>query len=142
MLIVSTDGERLTCGGISLGEIVRFGSLEFIIDYFSNLSLSPKGSDSSAVFVGTAHIGSPPLHIVLEDSANEFYTDSSGEGSSSFPISQRHSIWTLPTPITTTPWPKDAPAPQTMVTDLPPAVVPRSDTGLPPKRQHAFLEAQ
>jgi hypothetical protein len=31
------------------------------------------------------------------------------------PISQRHSMGTPPTPITTTPWPKDAPTPQTMM---------------------------
>jgi hypothetical protein len=40
MLIVATDGERLTCGGFSLGEIVRFGSLKFIADCFGGLTLS------------------------------------------------------------------------------------------------------
>jgi hypothetical protein len=42
-LVVTTDGEHLTCGGFSPGETVRFGNLEFIIDFFDNLSLSPKG---------------------------------------------------------------------------------------------------
>jgi hypothetical protein len=110
-LAATTDGECLTCGGISLSETIRFRSLEFITNYFSNLSLSPKGSDSGVVFVGMAHIWSPSLHTVLEDSTNEFYTASNGEGSSSFPISQRHSMRMLPAPITTTPWLEDPPAP-------------------------------
>jgi hypothetical protein len=40
MLVVATDGERLTCGGFSLGEIVSFVSLEFIADCFGGLTLS------------------------------------------------------------------------------------------------------
>jgi hypothetical protein len=54
-LTVTTDGEYLTYGGFSLGEIVHFGSLEFITDYFNSLSLSPKGSDPGAIFVGMTH---------------------------------------------------------------------------------------
>jgi hypothetical protein len=43
MLIVSTIRERLMYGDFSLGEIVCFGSLEFIADFFGCLSLSPGG---------------------------------------------------------------------------------------------------
>jgi hypothetical protein len=40
-LTISADGECLTCSGFFLSETVHFGSLEFIADYFSGLSLSP-----------------------------------------------------------------------------------------------------
>jgi hypothetical protein len=53
MLAITADGEFLTCGDFSLDEIVHFGSLEFIIDCFSSLSLSPNWKDTGAIFVGT-----------------------------------------------------------------------------------------
>jgi hypothetical protein len=56
-LTVSTDGERLTCGGFSLREIVYFGSLEFIIDCFGSLSLSPRRSDSDTTIMGSTRSG-------------------------------------------------------------------------------------
>jgi hypothetical protein len=56
-LTVSADGERLTCGGFSLREIVYFGSLEFIIDCFGSLSLSPRRSDSDATIMGSTQSG-------------------------------------------------------------------------------------
>jgi hypothetical protein len=43
VLTVSTDGERLTCDGFSLSEIIHFGSPEFIAIYFNGLSLYPRG---------------------------------------------------------------------------------------------------
>jgi hypothetical protein len=58
-LIIGTDGERLTCGGFSLGETIHFESIKFIADYFDCLSLSPKGSDSCTIFMGTTRSGSP-----------------------------------------------------------------------------------
>jgi hypothetical protein len=118
MLVVTTDGEHLTCGGFSLGEIVCFGSLEFIADCFDSLSLSPNGNDSSIVFMEMSHTGSPPLCTILEDSIDEFYTTSSGEGSSGFPISRRRNMVTPHVPITTTLWPEDTPASQTIATVL------------------------
>jgi hypothetical protein len=33
-LTITTDSERLTCGGFSLGETIHFGSLEFIANCF------------------------------------------------------------------------------------------------------------
>jgi hypothetical protein len=54
-LAITTDSERLTCGGFSLGETIHFRSLEFIANCFGGLSLSPKRSNSSAIFVGTTH---------------------------------------------------------------------------------------
>jgi hypothetical protein len=40
-LAVAANGERLSCGGLSLDETIHFWSLEFIADRFSVLSLSP-----------------------------------------------------------------------------------------------------
>jgi hypothetical protein len=119
--IIATVEKCLTCGVFSLGETVCFNSLEFIIDYFGNLSLSPKGSDSGTIFMGMTHSGSPSLHVIIEDSTDEFYMTSSGEGSSGHPVSRRCSTGASPTPIATTPWPQDAPTTQTMMT------VPRAD---------------
>jgi hypothetical protein len=85
ILAITTDGEHLTCGGFSLHEIVRFRSLEFIVNCFSGLSLSPKGSDSDTVFVRVTHGGSPSLWTILEEFIDEFYTTSSGER-------ERHSV--------------------------------------------------
>jgi hypothetical protein len=59
ILTVATDDEWLTCGSFSLTETIHFGTLEFITDCFDSMSLSPKGSNSSAIFVGTTHSGSP-----------------------------------------------------------------------------------
>jgi hypothetical protein len=79
------DGERLMCGGFSLSETIHFGSLEFIADCFSGLSLSPKGSNSGAIFVGTTRSGSPSLWSMIENSADEFYMASSGGGALASP---------------------------------------------------------
>jgi hypothetical protein len=77
MLSITTDGERLTCSAFSLSETVRFGSLEFITDCFSDLDLSHKGSDSGAIFMGTTRSGSLSLWAMTEDSTNKFYKASS-----------------------------------------------------------------
>jgi hypothetical protein len=116
MLVVTTDGERLTCGGFSLDETIRFGSLEFIINCFGSLSFSPKENNSSTIFVETVRNESPSLCTIIEDSIDEFYMTSSGEGNSGFPISRRCSMGTPPTPITTTPWSEDASTLQTITT--------------------------
>jgi hypothetical protein len=109
-LTVTTDNEHMPCDGFSLGETVHFGSLEFITDCFSGLSLSPKGSDPDAIFMGTTHSGSPSLQDMIKESTDEFYTTSSGEGSSGLPTSRRHSALASPAPIATKPWPEDTPA--------------------------------
>jgi hypothetical protein len=93
-LAITTDGEHLTYGGFSLGETIRFGSLEFIAHCFRSLSLSPKGSDSGAIIVGTTLNRLPSLHTIVEDSIDEFYIASSGEGCSGLPVSRRPSMGT------------------------------------------------
>jgi hypothetical protein len=60
-LTISADGERLTCGGFSLDETILFGSIEFIVDCFGGLSLSPKRNDLGAAFIGTTNSGPPSL---------------------------------------------------------------------------------
>jgi hypothetical protein len=113
-LVISADGERLTCDGFSLIETVHFGSLEFITDCFDGLSLCPKGSNPGVVFVGTTHNGSSSLWAMIEDSTEEFYTASNGEGSSGIPVSWRHGTGASPAPVVTTPWMEDAPTTRAM----------------------------
>jgi hypothetical protein len=84
---ISIDSECLMCGGFSLGKTVHFGSLEFIADCFDDLSLSSKGSDSGAILMGLTHSRSPSLWAMTEDSTEEFYKASSGEGGSILPFS-------------------------------------------------------
>jgi hypothetical protein len=103
MLAVATDNECLMCGGISLGETVHFGSLELIVNCFDSLGLSPKGSDSSVIFIEATRSGSPSLRAMIEDSTDEFYTTSSGEGSFSLSVSRRHNTRPPPALIATTP---------------------------------------
>jgi hypothetical protein len=141
-LTITTDGEHLTCGGFSLGKTVHSGSLEFIVDCFGNLSFSPKGSDSSTVFLGMVHSGSPSLGTILEGSKDEFYMASSREGSSSLPDSWRHNMGTLPAPITTTPWPEDALTSLTMRTVPLRTIALWLDVGLSPEQRQAFQEGQ
>jgi hypothetical protein len=90
------DGNNQTGIGLTLGETICFGSLEFTADCFSNLSLSPEGNHSGAVFVGMVHSGSPSMHTVLEESFDEGDIASVGGG--------------VTIPITTTPSLENTPA--------------------------------
>jgi hypothetical protein len=51
-LAVTADGEHLSCDVFSHSETIRVGSLEFITDCFSGLSLSPMGGGSDAAVMG------------------------------------------------------------------------------------------
>jgi hypothetical protein len=115
-LAVSNDVERLMCAGFSLGETICFGSLEFIINCFGGLSLSPKGCDPGTALMGTTCNGSPSLRTTIKDSTEEFYMTSSGEGSSDLLVSRRHDTGALLAPVTTTSWLEDAQATQAMTT--------------------------
>jgi hypothetical protein len=86
-LTVATDSEHLTCGGFSLSKTIHLGSFEFIADYFGGLSLSPRRSNSGAIFMGSTHSGSPsPWWAMIEKSTKEFHTTASEEGGSDSPL--------------------------------------------------------
>jgi hypothetical protein len=108
-IAVAADGERLACGGFSLGKTVHLGNFEFIADYFGGLSVSPRRGNKGVTFVGLTHYGaSTPQHATIEDSTEEFLIASSGEGSFSHPSPRRRSTWASLTPATTTTWKENA----------------------------------
>jgi hypothetical protein len=116
MITIAADGERMTCGGFSLGKIVRLVSFEFIANYFGGLSLSPRRGDSGATLMGSTHSGTPsPRRVMIEDSAEEFFTTSRGEGGSALPSPRRCDMRALPAPVTATLWMENAPATQTVM---------------------------
>jgi hypothetical protein len=56
-ITITAHGERLTCGGFSLGEPVCLGNFKFIVDYFGGLSLSLRRGNDGTIFMGSAHNG-------------------------------------------------------------------------------------
>jgi hypothetical protein len=132
------DGECLTCGGFSLGETVRLGNFEFITDYFSGLSLSPRIGDTGATFMGSTHSGtSIPWRAMIEDFAQLFLMVSCGEGSFDFPSPRRHGTGASLAPVTTMPLMEDAPAAQAMMTVPLRMTVLHLEIGLSFERRHA-----
>jgi hypothetical protein len=131
-LVVTSDGECLMCDGLFLGETVRLGRFELIAYYFIGLSLSPRRGSSGAAFMSSTHSGTPsPWWAMIEDSAEEFLTTLSGEGSSGLPSPRRRGKGAPFAPFTTTPWMENAPATQAMMMVPPRTAAPRPDTGLP-----------
>jgi hypothetical protein len=131
-ITVTADGERLTCGGFSLGESVRLGSFEFITDYFGGLSRSPRRGDSGAAFMGSTHNGTPsPQRTMIEDSIEEFLTTSSGEGGFSLSSPRRSGAEAPLAPVTTTLWTENTLPTQAMMTVPPRTTAPPSNTDVP-----------
>jgi hypothetical protein len=109
VLIVTFDGEHLTCCGFSLGETTHFGSFKFIVDYFSGQSLSARRGYIGAAFMGSTRTGTPSTWwVMIEDSTEEILTVSSGEGGSDLPSPRRHGMGAPFAPVTTTPWIENA----------------------------------
>jgi hypothetical protein len=79
------NGNNPTGVGLSSGKTIHFDCLEFTVDRLGRLSLSPYEWDSSAIFIGMVHNGSPSLHTTLKDSSDEGGTTSSAGGSSGSP---------------------------------------------------------
>jgi hypothetical protein len=89
-ITVAADGERLTCGGFTLGETIRLVTFKFIADYFDDLSLSPIRGDLGAAFMGSSHSGTPsPWWAMIEDSVEEFLMVSSGDVGFGLPSPRR-----------------------------------------------------
>jgi hypothetical protein len=89
MLIVTASSERLSCDDFSHGETIRFGSLEFIVDCFSGLSLSPRRDGSDATIMGSSRSGpSSLLQAMIGHSTEELHTtfDREGGGGSNSPL--------------------------------------------------------
>jgi hypothetical protein len=86
-IAIVANGKHQTSVGFTLGETIHFGSLVFIADHFGNLSLSPEGNDSCAIFMGIVHNRLPSLHTILKESVDEDDMSSSRGASSIFPIS-------------------------------------------------------
>jgi hypothetical protein len=106
-IAIAADGERLTCGGLSLGEPVRVGNFQFIANYFGGLSLYPRRGDEATAFVGSTHSWASTLQwATMEDSIEEFLTVSCVEGSFGHPSPRWHGMRDPPAPITTTSWPE------------------------------------
>jgi hypothetical protein len=141
-LTIIANDKHNTCISFTLGKIVHFGSLEFITDHFSSLSLSDEGNVSDVMFVGMTHSGSPSLHTILEDSADEGDIASSGGRSSGFPISWECNIVTPSVPTTTTSLSEGTPPPLAIATVPLWTVIPQPDPGLPPEQQQAYQEEQ
>jgi hypothetical protein len=84
-------------------ETIFFGGLEFTVNCFGNLSISPEGNDLVTIFVGMVHNRSLSLHNILKESSNEGDVASGGGGCLGFPSSQGCNVVTLTIPIATTP---------------------------------------
>jgi hypothetical protein len=102
VLAIAANSECLSCSGFSLGETIRFGSLEFIINRFGGLSLSPMGDGSNAIVMGST-CGEPPspLWAMMGDSVAEFHMASDGEGKINLLSTRRYVMGASPAPATT-----------------------------------------
>jgi hypothetical protein len=119
-------------GGFSLGKNFCLGNIEFIFNYFGGLSLLPRRGDSGAAFMGSTRSGTPsPRWSMIEDSAEEFLTASSGEGVFGLPSPRMCDTGAPPAPVTTTTWMENAPATQATTTVSPWMAAARPNTDLP-----------
>jgi hypothetical protein len=137
-LTVATDGDRLMCGGLSLSDVVRHGSFEFIADYFSDLSLSPRRGDLGPTFMGSTHSVTPSLcQAMIEVFPEEVLTTSSGEGGSSLSSPRRHGTGGLLALVIATPWMENTPVTHAMMMVLQWTAVPQPDISLPFEQRRA-----
>jgi hypothetical protein len=82
--------------------------------------------------MGSTHSAAPtPQQAIIEDSAEEFLTVSSGEGSFRLPSRRRRGTGASPTPITATPKMENTPAAQATMT-VPPRMARAMARSLPP----------
>jgi hypothetical protein len=120
VFIPITEGERSLGDGFPPGETIRFGSLEFIADQFSGLSLSPLGGGSGAVIMVPARSGPSLLQQTMMGSPIEGFPMAPGrEGWTDLPFPGRHDAESPPTSKMTIPQPENPPTDQAMTTFLP-----------------------
>jgi hypothetical protein len=133
----------LMCDGFSLDKTIRLGNFEFIVDYFSSLSLSPRRGNVGSTFMGSTHSRMPtPRRAMIEDSVEEFLTALSSAGSFNLHSSRRRGTGASLALITTTPRMENAPATQAMMIVPPRTAVPQPETGLPFERHHTHHGGQ
>jgi hypothetical protein len=108
-IAVAAGGERLMHGAFSVGEPVRLGNFEFIPDYFSNLSLSPRRSNERAIFVGSTRSGASTSQQTTIKDTTEYLTASSREESVDHLSPRLHSTGASLAPTSTPTW-KEAPS--------------------------------
>jgi hypothetical protein len=138
VLTVAADSERLSCGGFSLSETICFGSLEFIADHFSGLSLSPMGDGSDAIIMGSAYSGPPsPLQAMMGDSTEEFHMALGGEGRINLPSPRRRGTGASPAHATTISRSESTLTSEGTMTIPPRQALPQPNTDLPLERCHA-----
>jgi hypothetical protein len=123
-LVVAADGERLSCDIFSLGDTIRFGSIEFIADRFGGLSLSCMGDGLDAAVMGITDGRPPsPLQANVGDYTKEFHTALDGGRRVDLPSPRRHSTGASTVPAMTIPWLETTTTTQpTTTTPLRPAV--------------------
>jgi hypothetical protein len=138
VLIVITSCERLSSDVFSLSQTIHFGSLEFIIDRFGGLSLSPMGNGSDATIMGSTCGGltSSPW-AMIGDSIEGFYMTSNEEGRIDLPSPRRHKMGALIAPAATISWPQITPTTQAIVAIPPQQATPWSDTNHTFERRRA-----
>jgi hypothetical protein len=127
--------------GLTLGKTIRFGSLKFIADRFSNLSLYLEGNHSGVVFVGMVHSGLSFVHTMNKESSNEGDT-ALGGGELQTPRPSRVQRGDFDCPITTTPPSENAPALLTILTVPLWTAAPQPGTRILPEQQGAYQEEQ
>jgi hypothetical protein len=133
LIAIATNGEHVTCGGFSQGEPVHLENFEFIVDYFGGLSLSPRGSNEGAIFVGSTCSGaSTPPRATIEDSTEEYLKALSGEGGIEHLSPRRRSTGALLAPTSTMTW-KEAPSTMRFPLQI---AVPRPKTNYLSERRH------
>jgi hypothetical protein len=109
-------------------EAIRFKDLNFITDHLNNLRLLPEGDNSSTMVGGIARSGSPSLHAILKEVANEEDLASCKGKSSSFPTPMVCNVVTPATPIITIMPSEETPGHQTIPAVPQRVAIPRSDT--------------
>jgi hypothetical protein len=115
-LIITADGEFFLLCDFSLSETIRYGRLEFIVDCFGGLSLSPQRDSSDAATMGSTRSRPPsPLQAMTRDSTKELHTTSDRDGGLNVPSPRRHDMGASLTPAITMSWPENTPTTQSMM---------------------------